>query len=378
MRIVELTNFSAGICGVGTRVKQEANLLADRGHKVIIISSDHTKGSPLKASPSDKEGKIQVYRVGAVKLGGESFLRWDWISARTHIISFKPDILIAHAYRHLHTLFALRIGRELNIPVFLVTHAPFVEKNTTRSLFAKLAVLFYDSPLGPRRRLVRFEKIIAITRWEIPLLKKLGVPQKKIAYIPNGLDEKFFAKKKNKSSKKKKILFLGRVSPIKSLETLIKAISLMKTKGVALEIVGPREEAYFEKLKHLVKECGVKDKVIFSEPIFEVPKKIEKIDESSVFVLPSLREAMPQSLIEAMARGKIVVASDNPGSRDLISSGKTGYLFKVGDASELAKRLDFVLKSNLSKVSREAQRSVEKFRWTRLIKDLESVLALKK
>ena len=96
---------------------------------------------------------------------------------------------------------------------------------------------------------------------------------------------------------------------------------------------------------------------------------------------------MPQSLIEAMAREKIVVASDILASRDLItaktgnfsnnsSSGKSqikdkenGFLFKNGNAKNLAEKINFALsEKNNEKKKKQARKSVENFSWNKVIK----------
>jgi glycosyltransferase involved in cell wall biosynthesis len=130
---------------------------------------------------------------------------------------------------------------------------------------------------------------------------------------------------------------MGRISPIKNIETLLKAIPLLKDSKIKVELVGPAEAEYLQELKSLIDKLNVKDRVIFSEAIYNTSDKISKIDSAAIFVLPSKSEAMPQSLIEAMVRGKVVIGSDNLGDKDLIEDGKNGYLFKIGDAKFKAK-----------------------------------------
>ena len=82
---------------------------------------------------------------------------------------------------------------------------------------------------------------------------------------------------------------------------------------------------------------------------------------------------MPQSLIEAMARERIVISSDNIGSRDLINDGKNGYLFKFDEPNELAKKIKLVLEKNKN-IGNEAKKTVEKFSWNLVIKDIMKVI----
>ncbi len=192
MKIAILCHFSyPSICGVWTRVKQEGELLA-KYHDVRIFTSNFIKGTKKRSEKEAIVGNLKVTRFPAIKLGGESFLYWNF---EKKILKFKPDVIIAHSYRQLHTTRALKIVKKLNSKVFLVTHAPFVEGNITRTRLASLAVNFYDKFIGPRT-INKFDKIIAITKWEIPILLKIGVKKDKIVYIPNGIPELFFKGKK--------------------------------------------------------------------------------------------------------------------------------------------------------------------------------------
>lgn len=370
MKILELTNFSAGICGVWSRVKEESERLSKLGHNVMVFSSRFTKGSAEIAPVEDSFNGIKIKRYSGKKLGGESFIQWFSSQAFNDAFLFKPEVIIAHSYRHGHTLWALRLGKKIGAKVFLVTHAPFGNEN--RSILAKLVVNYYDSFFGPSRKLNKFDKIITITKWEEPYLEKLGVKKEKMVYIPNGLPEEFF-KKKN-PSEENKILFLGRISPIKDLETLILALALTKDKKIKLELVGPAEEDYLKKLKDLIKEKGLENRIVFSGSVYDLRKKISKIDSCKIFVLPSKREAMPQSLIEAMARGKIVISSNNLGSREIIPKDH-GFLFNVGDPADLAKKINLVLSltgKETKTIKNNARKSVEKFNWNKIIKILEN------
>jgi glycosyltransferase involved in cell wall biosynthesis len=371
MKILELTNYSSGICGVWQRVKQESFELSKKGFKIKIFTSNLTKGSDEIASSSDKLGKIEIKRFPAKQLGGESFMHWDF---QKEAIEFQPDIIIAHSYRHPHTTKALKIKKILekkgkNIKVFLVTHAPFIEDNSTRSFFEKIIVSFYDIFIG-KKTLKKFDKIITITKWEEPYLENLGINKNKIIYIPNGIPEEFF-KLKSLAKNKKDILFLGRISPIKDLETLIYSLA---NSNLNLDIVGPAEECYKDSLFKIIKHLKLSN-IQFKPSITDLKKKISLIDNYNLFVLPSKREAMPQSLIEAMARKKIVIASNNPGTREIIN-GKNGFLFEVGNITQLKEVISKA--NNLSKQKKDyfqnnARKTAEKFRWNDLINKLISL-----
>jgi glycosyltransferase involved in cell wall biosynthesis len=374
LKILELTNYSSGICGVFQRVKQEAEELAKtRNYEVRIFSSNAIKGGPGLAPAKDSLGNIKIQRFPFKKIGGESFMIWNF---EKEGIDFNPDVIIAHSYRHPHTTKALKLARILKkqgkiCKTILVTHAPFIEGDKTRSILSKWCIrLFYDPFIG-RKALKKFDKIITITRWEESILLEMGVKKEKIAYIPNGIPEDFFTKKSHKE--KNKILFLGRIHPIKDLETLIKAVNGLK---IDLDIVGPGEEAYKKKLLNLISSETMLNARL-SPPVFDLNKKISLIDRHKIFILPSKTEAMPQSLIEAMSRGKICISSSNRGGKEIIENNVNGFIFEIGNANELKNlitEISLMKDKDLNKIRYNAGKTAEKFRWKDLIKRLESIL----
>ncbi len=372
MKILELTTYSAGGCGVAARVLHEAELLARQGHEVRVFSTSVVKGTCITASAHEAREHVHIQRFPSLKLGGESFTYWNFTKAA---LAFKPDIIIAHAYRHTHTTRALRIARMLGIPCILVTHAPFTTPGSQRSLLAKCSIAFYDAFIGPRT-LKQFTKIIAITHWERAALASLGVPKSKITYLPNGIPDLFFTQKPAKEQKNK-ILYFGRLAPVKDLETLIHALSRMNNKSATLELAGPAEAPYLARLKTLVSRLGIQGRVSFTPALYNLTKKIKKLDSARVYVLPSKREGMPQSLIEALSRSRIAIASDNLGARDLIQHEKNGFLFPISNAPALAALLDKALalsSTQEAKIKNNARASVKQFAWSKLIKQLDALL----
>jgi len=375
LKILELTNYSVGGCGVWQRVKQESQELSKKGYIVKVFSSDLEKGTDKRVCKEEIINTIKVIRFPAKKLGGESFMSWFDKRTQEKALEYAPDIIIAHSYRHPHTLQALKIAGKLRkqgkkCRVFLVTHAPF-ERSSTRTFFHSLIVLLYDFFIG-RFTLKRFDKIITISRWEEDYLYRLGIGQDSISYVPNGIPESFF-NLKPLSMEENKILFLGRVSPIKNLETVIRAFPLLKDNSITFDITGPQEENYALKLTKLINSLNLNKRIFFSPPIFDLKEKIKKIDSCKLFILPSKSEGLPQSLIEAMAREKIVITSDNRAGKELLLDKKNGFLFKIGEEKELAEVINKIKYNNLYSIKKQAKKRVEMFRWKNVINNMTNL-----
>ena len=370
MRILEITNYTAGNCGVGMRVLKESKLLSKKGYEVVIFSTNFKKGTNELCHLEENIEGIKIKRFSAIKskLAGDSYLIWNF---KKEAIKFNPDVIIVHSYRHQHTTQALKVAKKLNCKIFLVTHAPF-ERKDSRLFIQNIGTQVYDLIIG-KKTINQYDKVISITKWELPYLYNLGLKNKNIEYIPNGIDNGFF-KPIKKIKNIKKIVYLGRISPIKQLENLIEAMThLDKMKCL---IRGPAEIGYYNNLIKIIKTKNIKNVEIINEA-YNSLQQLNILDKSDIFVLPSKTEGMPQSLIEAMTRGKIVVASDNLASRDIIANRKNGFLYENGNSKNLAevilsiKELD---NSKLNQIAKEARKTVEKFNWNKIISKLENVL----
>lgn len=338
MKILITCQFSSGICGVWSRVKADAKQYIKEGNQVQVFSSNAIKGESGTAPEEEIVDGIHIRRFGYKKLGGESFLLWsrEW---KKYALEYKPDLIVVHGYRQIYTTSALRLGKKLGCCVRLIGHAPFVEGDTTRSFLAKWIVRIYDRTYG-KWTINKFDKVITITKWENKYWKKIGLKDEKICYIPNEVDKLFHTIPIGELGDRD-VLFLGRVSPIKDIETLIRAAE--KLPDVKFSIVGPVEDEYGMKLHEWIETAQLHN-IEFYPAVFDVKEKIKIIDAHKIFVLPSKREAMPISLIEAFARKRIVITSDNPGCREIVENNKNGYLFPVGDFETLIKLIQMEVK----------------------------------
>lgn len=172
------------------------------------------------------------------------------------------------------------------------------------------------------------------------LLEKYKFVNGKTHLIPNFVNvDKFkpVEKRKNSSS----IIYVGRLHEQKNLLNLIKALS---GTNISLFIIGsgPLEN----KLKKCANELDVKINFIGNVLNSRLPFFL---NEHQIFVLPSLYEGMPKSLMEAMSCGLACVATDVNGSRELIKDLKTGLLSQTDFGSLRAN----ILKLNKNNILRE-------------------------
>lgn len=140
-----------------------------------------------------------------------------------------------------------------------------------------------------------------------------------------------------------RLINVCRLTPEKSLETLIEAMALLKQRNVSvhLTIVGPVvQERYREFLVDRVSELGVNDCIAFTGAINDHKKLLRLYADSDIFVLSSISEGSPKVIPEAMATGLPVVATRVGGLPELIQDGVNGILVEPRDAVALAKAIE--------------------------------------
>jgi glycosyltransferase involved in cell wall biosynthesis len=127
-----------------------------------------------------------------------------------------------------------------------------------------------------------------------------------------------------------------RLSPEKGLDTLIDAFARVSglDSGSRLLIVGDGES--LPALEARVRALGIENRCVFMPPVGDIERWLQAFD---IFVLPSLSEALSNSLMEAMASGCCAVASTTGGNPELVQHGRTGLLFAPGDVEDLAAQL---------------------------------------
>jgi len=145
---------------------------------------------------------------------------------------------------------------------------------------------------------------------------------------------------------KKLLLYVGRISRKKGILDLVKSFSkvIEQEPDAVLALAGREEKGYADKVRRLVKELKLESKVIFLGP---VPNKdvIHLMRACDLFVYSSIGgEGIPRAMLEAMACGKPVVATNVSGIPEAVRDGETGYVVEVGDYEGFSDRVLKILR----------------------------------
>lgn len=138
-----------------------------------------------------------------------------------------------------------------------------------------------------------------------------------------------------KKESSKNLLYVGRLAKGKGLEFLIETLHELPVKSFGLSIIG--DGNIKNDLISLAKKLNLIERVVFKGYIPFGEELLKEYSSNDVLILPSFSEGLPQVVLEAMARGVIVVATRVGGLSKLIKDGENGFLFEPGDKEGLLK-----------------------------------------
>jgi len=367
MKIAHICPFyKPSIGGVEQVVEELGKRQLKNGNEVHVFTSDWDKHSRIKKKYEIING-IHVHRCyHFFKVANFASF---WPSVFFKLLEQNFDIIHTHVFGHPHVFFAGLAGKIKGSKLVHTTHCPWTDSNRsfmgnlllrlTYSTFSKIALNWQD-------------KIIAITPWEVDFIKKYT--NKEINIIPNGVDSLLFKRVKNNKFKErckikgKMVLFFGRFNITKGPDKLVLAAReiLKERKDINFIFVGPDEGI---KGKVIKMSSGIKEIKIL-DPIRDREKVAEMYQAADVYVLPSFREGLPLTLIEALASGIPVIASPVNGVPYEIKDNYNGFFVDYGDIKNLKKRIIEVLdnKKIAERFKRNNKITARKYDWDKIEK----------
>lgn len=353
--------------GMGNVAQQYAKNLTRRGHLVTVFTPDYGQASSQSDSNNSDVGVTRV--KPHLSLGNAA-----WLPALPNVLQ---DFDIVHF------------------------HYPFIGGESVLKISGRLIITYHMDLLGrgwkkyffngyQRKYLPKFfERAAKVIFTSSDYLNHSRAAQfknrfgDKFAILPLGADEAFgplvsrqdnFWRERGITAEKI-IMFVGGLDKahyFKGLGRLIEALASLKDEQLALVVIGDgdlRED-------YLVKARRQDLKKVFFLGRVSRPDLIKYYQQCDFVVLPSVdsSEAFGLVILEALACGKPVIASNLPGVRTLIDSGVDGLLCRPGDANDLADQIKRMLKLDLDQMGRRAGRKVnEYYRWPKIIDQIEKL-----
>ena len=320
-----------------------AREISEMGHNVTIYTTDlDFSNAPNKFNKKlpriEKFGKFLINRTHV------------WFSLKLFFVNTsmskeiendKPDIIHTIGLRSFQSIIAWRVSKKLNIPLVvsdqggLTTH-PFLDES---GFFLKTLYKIQDFFI---RKIINDTSVISVANeYEQKIFSSLN-KKSRIEIIRNGINLKKLVSKHNFKEKyqinSNFILFVGRFSKSKGIETLINAFSIVKNElkdsDIHLVIMGVNF-GYQAEMEKLIKKLGLSKeiKVIKNPPRDDV---ISAYGESEFLVLPSQWELSPLVPLESFAFKKPVISTNSHGIPYTVQNNKNGILVEPENSLELS------------------------------------------
>lgn len=320
MRILQLIPQSklGGAESVGFTLAAE---FARRGHETLLLSN--RDNGPLLARPRPSG-------MQAASLPRRSRLDPRILGFLFGAMArFRPDVLHAHNYEA--SVWARAIGL-MHPQVAVVVHvhsSRFVHRHGRQRI------------LTDRLLFRRADAVVALNELQAEfLVETIGLPRSKLFLVSNGIDTARFAPPPDLRRAPKSAVCVASLTDVKNHATLIQAWKevVERLSGATLTLVG--DGPLRARLEAQARELGLANQVRFAGLAEDVRPYLWGAE---VFVLPSLNEALPLSLLEAMAAGCAPVASRVGAIPAVLAEGTTGLMVTPGDAAALAGALHAAL-----------------------------------
>jgi len=329
-----------GIVFLAVDLAQE---ISEMGHNVTIYTTDldFSNGSNKFNKKLPRIEKFEKFLINRTHVWFSLKLFFVNTSMSKEIENDKPDIIHTIGLRSFQSIIAWRVSKKLNIPLVvsvqggLTTH-PFLDES---GFFLKTLYKIQDFFI---KKIINDTSVISVANeYEQKIFSSLN-KKSRIEIIRNGVNLKKLVSKHNFKEKyqinSNFILFVGRFSKSKGIETLINAFSIVKNElkdsDIHLVIMGV-DFGYQAEMEKLIKKLNLSEeiKVIKNPPRDDV---ISAYGESEFLVLPSQWELSPLVPLESFAFKKPVISTNSHGIPYTVQNNKNGILVEPENSFELS------------------------------------------
>lgn len=362
------------IGGIPVHIYNLAQELRKRNHIVKILTADFSTNHIFKIDNEElynkEEDEKNVYRVGKAIIlrANKSFAPFPigWrLGAKIKEILEKNNFDIIHIHGCLAPmlpLYVLKFSKAKNI---ITLHSYF--KNSVGYIFFRPYLYTFFKKL---------HGIIAVSNAAKKATKKYFPGE--YCIIPNGVDVNFFNPDaepfKEYLNYYPRLLFVGRFEPKKGLKYLLQALPIIKKEfpNFLLLIVGKGILGYSYQ-EYISPE--IKENIVFCGAISPFGRLPNFYTTCNIFIAPSIgSESFGLTLLEAMACGKPIIASDIPGYREILENGKEGFLVKSSNSQEIAEKIMELAKdkAKAEKMGKLGREKALNFSWEKISYQVEN------
>lgn len=373
MRICILIDAWEPVWGGGqTHVWETAVKLVKRGWKIDIFTRsllNRSRGKTDFTHSNFSVKNLNVYKIGKVSEFHNLWSRVSWLflvvaAVRKQNCYTPYDLIHAHAYTA--GLPAKILSKLLQIPVVFTVHGSnYLDRG-------KIGLGYFLEKFLLTQ--IRYTKEISVSQSFLRHPNR----NRNIKVISNGVNLSLFDGTKATNKKKKffDYLWVGRFDQVKGIEILLKAFSKVRKQNsfVRLTLVGGGQNE--NTIKALVSQLSIGGSVHFisKKSLPELPLIYKQAD---VFILPSLSEGQPVTLLEAWAARLPVIVTDVGDNVRFVRSGENGFLVRAGSVEELALIMSHLCRFSTSKLKNIGKKGYElvkkQFQWDDKVTEIEKI-----
>ncbi len=339
MKVLIISSWKPRKGGIVTHVEKLLEN-SDQDYRILTYKDPGTQ---------DEQNVLRVRYVNLPIIRGFSFAINAFLKAR------KEDFDIIHAHYAIPQGFAgALIKKAAKKPLVLTVHGSDVAGLGSTPVFRPLL-----------KWVVRMsDVVIAVSEHLKEKLINLGADPEKIIVIHNGVNPS-----SRPTGSEKRIVFVGALVKQKGADLLLKAFKLLEEdeRNVKACVVGDGPER--KKLERLAARLGLKN-VTFTGYVDNLDSVFTA---ESMLVLPSREEGFGITILEAMARGIPVVASNTGGIPEIISDGVNGLLFEREDVGSLYRSVVKLMEDTPLRIKLidGGLETIEKFSWEKMAREVE-------
>jgi len=372
--LVRMMPYPFTMGGGTTYIKELSKALIREGNEVYVISAKPESSEEISRVEGARNYNIGINhnrfsgKLWKVPFEGLRRIAFEFsfmISSYRLIKKINPDII------HCQTALTESLPFAITGKPFIITehgiHTEYMKEfyKRKKNYLSGIGIWIYG--LIERFNIKRAKKVICMNQETKDYYSKIA-EKNKFILMDNGLDVLSIHSK----PKSKPILFsLSRLSEQKGLDYLLDALVIIDKKVPVFEftIAGDGDRDYVEKLnKKASKLKNIKIKFV---GLVQGKTKEDLLNRGSIFIIPSLYEGFPATLIEAMSHNCAVIASDCGGLINIVKNS-FGILVPFSNetkrAENLAKAIESSLKWNIKKMGENARKESEKYDYRDLVK----------
>jgi glycosyltransferase involved in cell wall biosynthesis len=343
------------IGGFGIHVHEMSKEQVKLGHDVTVYISSESAEPEYQTA----DGYCIRNFKPLVKIFGNSVMPamlFDLIKEQS-----SYDVVHAHSHLFFSTNLSAAARQLGSTPLIVTNHG--MNSQTAPKWFQDIY-----TATGARLTFAAADKILCYTETEKKEIVGLGIKSEKIEVIHNGIDTDLFVPARELPFEKKSLLWIGRYVNGKGVDYLIDALNILKTRypDVTLTMIGKGPDV--DRISQKIRDLNLESNIIMKDfiPNSEI---VSLYQNSSVFVLPSLEEGVPRTILEAMSCGVPVVCSSLPQLVDIVDGG--GLLTPIKDSQALADNISKLLSNSslAEELSKNGRRKVvESYSWKDTVK----------